>query len=369
MNQPSKGQNTGKPRILVSPLDWGLGHATRCIPLIEELIKNNCEVILATDGAQESLLREEFPSLEFVKLKGYNAKYARSARSMLWQMLIQIPKFNRVIASENKWLQKIISDHKIDAVISDNRYGLYSKLVPTVFITHQLLIKSPLGKLTELLLQKRNYRYIKKFSECWIPDSAADPLAGELSHPLKKPKTLIKYIGHLSRFKKKDIPEINDHLLVSLSGPEPQRSILENIIIDQIAHYKGTATIVRGLPGSASVIPSTNMIKFYNHLPAKELNEEIQKAAFIICRSGYSSVMDIAALKKRSILIPTPGQTEQEYLAKYLFGKKFAMISVQNKFSLDKLITLAKGFDYTFPEHKHNLVKETLQPFLSSLKR
>ena len=163
---------------------------------------------------------------------------------------------------------------------------------------------------------KKNYGFINRFSECWIPDEENENgLAGQLSHPALLPSIPVHYLGILSRLKKLDMEEKKRHLFISLSGPEPQRSSFEEKIIQAIAHYNGTATIVRGLPGEAVLIPSTNDILFFNHLPSDELNKEMQKAEYVISRSGYSTVMDIVTLGKKSILIATPGQTEQEYLA------------------------------------------------------
>jgi UDP-N-acetylglucosamine transferase subunit ALG13 len=206
-----------------------------------------------------------------------------------------------------------------------------------------------LGKWSERILQQWNYKFIDRFNECWVPDKEEENnLAGELSHPVKLPSIPTKYIGPLSRFEKKNIDEIKNHLLIILSGPEPQRTILENKVVDQIVNYPATATIVRGLPGERNIIPSTNTIHFYNHLSSEELNREAMKAEFIISRSGYSTVMDIAVLQKKSILIPTPGQTEQEYLAGNLMKKQFAFCVNQNNFSLLENIQEAKRFEYCF---------------------
>ena len=337
---------TGK-KLLVAPLDWGLGHATRCVPIIRELLNNDCSVWLAGEGAQEKLLREEFSALPFLPLKGYRVKYAKSG--IAGKLILQIPSILRSIKEENEWLKEQVGKYKLDAVISDNRYGLYHEKVNSIFITHQLTIKSSLGKWSESFLQKWNYKFINRFNECWIPDEEGDNnLAGELSHPSKFPTIPVKYIGPLSRFEKKNIEEIKDHLLIILSGPEPQRTILEDRIIDQIVNYPGTATIVRGLPGEKNIIPSTNTIHFYNHLSSNELNNEMMNAEFIISRSGYSTVMDIAALQKKSILIPTPGQTEQEYLSSYLMKKRFAFCVEQNDFSLLKNIEQARISEYRF---------------------
>ena len=367
MNQPFSEKNGGKPRILIAPLDWGLGHATRCIPIVRELLAQGCDVWLAGEGAQEQLLKTEFPDLPFIELPGYRIHYAKTAKGLIWKMIQQGPKLRRAILYEHQWLKKMVAQHHIDAVISDNRYGLYHSAVPCIFITHQLLIKSSAGKWTEKILQKRNYKYINRFTECWVPDiKGENNLAGELSHPQLKPAIPVHYIGLLSRFKKKERAEKKEHLLIVLSGPEPQRSMLEEKIIKDIGHYNHTATIVRGLPGSASLIPSTGMIQFYNHLPADELNDAIQEAQYIISRSGYSTVMDIMTLQKKSILIPTPGQTEQEYLGRSLMEKRIAACTEQKGFSLEKALTVAGKFNYQMPVvANHSVLVKNIERFLS----
>ncbi|HEY5771517.1 MAG TPA: glycosyltransferase [Chitinophagaceae bacterium] len=334
-------------KLLLAPLDWGLGHATRCVPVIRDLLSIGSEVWLAGEGAQEKLLREEFSSLPFLPLEGYRVKYGKAG--LTGKLLLQVPSILQSIKSENKWLKEQVSKYQFDGVISDNRYGLHHENIFSVFITHQLCIKSPLGKWSEKFLQQWNYKFINRFHECWVPDEEGqNNLAGELSHPLKFPGIPVKYIGALSRFKKKEVAEIKDHLLIILSGPEPQRTILENRVIDGVVNYNGTATIARGLPAERNIIPSTNTIHFYNHLSSEELNNEAMKAELIIGRSGYSTVMDIAALQKKSILIPTPGQTEQEYLAGHLMKKQFAFCIDQNEFSLLKNIEEAGKFEYRF---------------------
>ncbi|MEJ0102878.1 MAG: glycosyltransferase [Bacteroidota bacterium] len=271
--------------------------------------------------------------MPFLDLKGYRVKYGRSALGVLWNILFQTPRILKTIKNENEWLKEMVDEYKFDAVISDNRFGLYHAAVPSVFITHQLRIKTPFGKWSESILQKRNYRFINRFSECWVPDEEGENnLAGELSHPKKLPGKPVYYIGILSRLKRNNIAEKKKHLFISLSGPEPQRTLFENKIVNDISHYNGTATVVRGLPDSSSLIPSTNDIKFYNHLPADEYNKEMEMAELVISRSGYSTVMDIVRLRKKSILIPTPGQTEQEYLANYLFKKQKYFVFLKKNF-------------------------------------
>jgi uncharacterized protein (TIGR00661 family) len=281
----------------------------------------------------------------------------------------QVPHILSCIRQENEWLKEVVKEYQFDAIISDNRYGLYHTSIPSIFITHQLNIKSPFGKWSERILQKKIYRIINRFTECWIPDDEKENgLAGQLSHPAVMPSIPVRYISILSRLKKTNSDEKKHHLFISLSGPEPQRSLLENKIIHDIVHYNGTATIVRGLPGETTLIPSTTDIRFYNHLPADELSKEMESAEYIISRSGYSTVMDIITLGKKSILIPTPGQTEQEYLAKYLIQKKIAFCMKQKKFDLHEALQKASGFEYkTIHYTGHSKLSSTINSFLKKL--
>jgi len=360
------GNYSAKTRILVAPLDWGLGHATRCIPLVRELARQGFEPWLAGEGAQAHLLKTEFPDLPLLSLPGYRVRYARTARGFVWKMLRQWAGLEKAIRREHDWLVQAAAEHDFRAIISDNRYGLWHPVIPSFFITHQLTLKNPLGKRAEKWLQRKNYRYIGRFTECWIPDHAgSDNLAGELSHPAVKPGIPYRYIGPLSRFTGKKIPEKKDHLLVLLSGPEPQRSILENKLIPGISRYHGSITVVRGLPDHPGIIPSTNMIRFYNHLPAAALEEEMAQAEWVISRSGYSTIMDLVMMGKKSILVPTPGQPEQEYLAAYLKEKKITFPVRQNEFSLETALRDARLFDYRLPGP---LTENKLMPLIEHLR-
>lgn len=347
MNLKINMQAFAEKKILVAPLDWGLGHATRCIPIIDLLLKNNCSIWLAGEGEEVVLLSKEYPGLPILHLKGYRVNYAASG--MIGKILWQVPKILKSINDETKWLKSQIEKHHFDFVISDNRYGLHHSKAHSIFITHQLNIKTPFGKWGNNFLQYWNYKFISRFNECWVPDEEGEfNFAGELSHPVKTPHIPIKYIGTLSRLEKKHVEEIKNHLLFVISGPEPQRSLLEKKIVEQIAGYNGTATVIRGLPSSSEVLPSSENIVFYNHISSEQMNEEMSKAEFVISRSGYSTIMDIAALKKKSVLIPTPAQTEQEYLANYLMKKQFAYCVSQKEFSLLQSIEKAKAFHYSF---------------------
>ncbi|MGB8190696.1 MAG: glycosyltransferase [Chitinophagaceae bacterium] len=233
-------------------------------------------------------------------------------------------------------------------VLSDCRFGLHHKDVFCVLLTHQLRIRSPFGKWSERLLQKWNYKFINRFNECWVPDFENKPgLAGELSHPEHLPAVPVKYIGGLSRFDAcvRDTQTMQYDLLIVLSGPEPQRSIFENILLNEVKFYKGRAALVRGLPGAQENISCSN-VEIFNHLPAKELCALMISSPLIISRSGYTTVMDLIRLGKKSVLVPTPGQTEQEYLGRSLMQQQLCVCVEQHQFSLEKALELAAGFEY-----------------------
>jgi uncharacterized protein (TIGR00661 family) len=344
-----------KPTILVAPLDWGLGHATRCIPIISALIHQNCNVLLAGEGRIKALLQQEFPHVSFLDLKGYQISYSKSKWTLPFTITTQIPKILAAVNYEHEWLEKTVLEYSIDAVISDNRYGLYHPQVPSIIITHQLLIKTPFGKQVDKYLQQLNYEYITQFTECWIPDAEGSVnLAGELSHPLKEPSIVTKYIGPLSRFNSDNEPKEEKHLLILLSGPEPQRTVLEELLLEQLVDYSGPVCLVRGLPGDNTYLTVTNNISVFSHLSADELKQKILQASFVIGRCGYSTIMDLAILKKKGILIPTPGQTEQEYLAKHLMKMNFALCIEQGKFRLKNALQLASSFRYVLPVFAHD---------------
>jgi uncharacterized protein (TIGR00661 family) len=332
-------------KILVAPLDWGLGHATRCIPIIKVLLQQGCTVVLAASGKEKHLLQEEFPQLKIFTLPGYKIQYASTAWGLPLKIVAQIPRLFAAIKKEHAWLHKVVEEEGIQAVISDNRFGLYHATVPCVFVTHQLRIKASL-KCAEDFLQRWNYRYINRFTECWVPDAKGkQSLAGELSHPFKKPAVPLYYTGPLSRFRNTAQEEGND-LLIILSGPEPQRTLFEQIIVKDLQHYTGQVTLVRGLPGETAPLLIQENVAVFNHLSAAQLQEKIQEAGMVVSRCGYSTVMDLCTLQKRSILVPTPGQTEQIYLAKHLMKKNIAFCVEQHKFRLKNVLQAASQFRY-----------------------
>jgi predicted glycosyltransferase len=332
-------QVRGTVSVLISPLDWGLGHATRCIPIIKELIDQGARVIIASSGPQKTLLKAEFPDLEMLDLPGYSIRYKKGF-FLKWGLIFRTPSIFKQIRKENQWLDRIVRSRELDAVISDNRYGLYHKNLHNVFLTHQPAIQTGHGKLADRLILRWHYRLIRKFSVCWIPDWSGDfSLAGRLSHPEMQLPVPTEYIGLLSRLKPLQQAVKKNTLLVLLSGPEPQRTQFEKSILIQLENLSLQCTIVRGLPDDGSLVsPARADIQMVNHLPAEELNVLMNTSDLILTRSGYSSIMDLVQLGKNAILVPTSGQTEQEYLGDHLQEMKWMLSIPQKKFDLKKAI-------------------------------
>jgi UDP:flavonoid glycosyltransferase YjiC (YdhE family) len=317
-------------RILISPLDWGLGHSTRCIPVIRKLQEYDVEVVLAGSGRSLALLRFEFPELEYVLLPGYDIRYPLRG-GMVWNMLLSVPRILKGIKREHRAVQQIVKDRKIDLIISDNRYGLYSSLVPSIFITHQIFIKAPFG---QGMLHRINSSYIQRFSECWIPDTeGAENLSGDLSHSGKLPSNTF-FVGSLSRFQKPSHTSVPDYdIIFLLSGPEPQRTALEEAILKQCSTLNLKMLMLRGIPEETRGRKEGN-IEVSPHKSYRELEQILGGAGLVIGRSGYSTIMDMAALAKKCIFIPTPGQTEQEYLASYHARLGHCVVQEQTKLNL-----------------------------------
>lgn len=353
-----------KKKILIVPLDWGLGHATRCIPIINELLKNNCEVFVAGTETTNQIIRQEFPMLQYELIDGYAISYSSSKWKLPFVIAQQIPKILSKIKAENKWLQQFVTQNGIDIVISDNRYGLHHPTVKTIFMTHQLQIQVPQSRLMQMIVNKINHSYINKFSVCWVPDYETNAIGGELSN--KKGLKHVEHIGNLSRFERQNNVEINNDILFLISGPEPQRSLLEQKIISEFANDSSRKIIIRGLPKSTEVF-NINGFTIFNHLSKNELQEKILSSKIIVCRAGYSTIMDLIKLNKNALLIPTPGQTEQEYLAKELSDRKLFFTIHQNG-NIEQGVELFKEMNFEkMPDYDLELYKEKLRLLINSI--
>lgn len=322
-----------KQNILIAPLNWGLGHATRCIPIINALQSKGFNPIIASDGNALELLKKEFPQLSCLELPSYEIKYAKKAHNFKWKLIKNSPKILDAIVKEKKLIKKWIKEYDIKGIVSDNRLGVYSKNVPSVFITHQLNVLS--GK-TTWISSKLHKKFIKKYTECWVPDVQGKiNLSGKMGH-VEEPIKKIKYIGPLSRLAKKDV-EMKYNLMVMLSGPEPQRTLLEGKLILELKKYKGNILFVRGIIEDEQVCSVENNITYYNFMTTEQMELAYNESDLILSRSGYTTIMDLAFLEKKAFFIPTPGQFEQEYLAQKLQEEGMAPFKKQEDFFVEDL--------------------------------
>ncbi len=331
-----------KKTILVAPLHWGLGHATRCIPIIKALLDHHFEVLLASDGPALLLLQKEFPELESIELPSYNIKYPKKGSNFKWKILLKLPQIKKTMDAEKNIIKQLVKAGKIQGIISDNRFGVRNKAIPSVFVTHQLNV---LTGSTTTFTSKMHQKIIQKFDTCWVPDveDVVMNLSGKLGH-LKQERFPIKYIGVLSRMEKKEVPKTTD-ILVLLSGPEPQRTILEEKLKKSLKKSEKKILMVRGIVETEQKWNNSENIKMVNFMKSDELENAINHSEIVISRSGYTTIMDLTVLEKKAFFIPTPGQYEQEYLAKRLKNLGIVPSCKQEKFNLKKLdkIKVYKG--------------------------
>ncbi|MFT3794959.1 glycosyltransferase [Flavobacterium sp.] len=322
--------------ILVAPLNWGLGHATRCIPIIVALEENGFTPILASDGVALAMLRKELPHLQTLELPSYEIEYAKNGANFKWKMLKNTPKMIEAILKEKKMVKKWVKQYNLIGIISDNRLGVFSKKIPSVFITHQLNV---LTGNTTWISSKMHRFIIKKYTECWVPDQAEKPnLTGKLGH-LKNPDDRIRYLGPLSRLRKLNLP-IKYDLMVILSGPEPQRGMLEGQLREDLQRYSGNVIFISGKVEAKQRKEEIGNITHYNFMTTEQLEIAFNESAKVLCRSGYTTVMDLAKLGKKAFFIPTPGQYEQEYLAKKLKKDGLVPFAKQENFRIENLLEI-----------------------------
>lgn len=315
--------------IFISPLDWGFGHSTRCVPIISNLLKTN-KVIIGVTDVNKQFFDLYFPDIQKINVPSYGIKY--STLLPVWlKILFQFSKIKSVIRQEQKLLEKIVIENSIDVVISDNRFGLYNKQTENIFITHQIKIVAPFFS---EYATKFNLNYIHNFSRVWVPDhkNRSERLSGNLSDS-DAVSIPVEYIGPQSALSIFDLDiatiDRSDYLIL-LSGVEPQRTILENSLIDKFKFSNEKITLVRG--SDTEVKLENKNISVINFAYGAELKDLILNAETIICRSGYSTLMDLNFLnKEKLILVPTPGQTEQKYLAQYWKEKFNAKVYLQDQ--------------------------------------
>lgn len=326
----------------MAPLHWGLGHATRCVPIIQSLIAHDFTPILASDGEALQYLKHEFSNLETLELPAYHIRYGKP---LLWNLIRQSPKILRAVQQERKLIEEYVSNNKeVVGIISDNRFGVRSTQVPSVYVTHQLNVLS--GIFTSIT-SNLHQRIIQKFDECWIPDDEYATFSGKLSKT-NTTKITKRYLGVLSRFEEKKVSQ-NIDVLILLSGPEPNRTFLEEKMRREWQDYEGSVILVQGKVAAVQKCIQHGTLTIYNYMLSEELELILNSAKTVVCRSGYSSIMDLAVLQKKAVFIPTKGQTEQEYLAKYFQDKGVAPFATTKAFSKEIMNRLKNytGFEKT----------------------
>ncbi len=338
---------THQKTVLAAPLNWGLGHATRMVPVIELLLQKGARVLLAADKRPYDFLKQRFPDCKMIRLPGFEPSYPEKG-SMALRMISSFPLMLKKAHEANKLLQKIIDRHGVDIVISDNRYELSSTKVYSVFITHQLNVQTfRWQRLFQPLITQLIYRYIKRFDELWIPDSENNQhnLSGKLSHVKNFPVENYQFTDPLSRLDldvgASEMEPLD--LLVLLSGPEPQRTVFEQLITTQLLKNKLRATVLQSKPEEKTIKQKEN-ITLISHADDEQMAMLIKSADIVISRPGYSTIMDLSVFGKKAIFVPTPGQTEQLYLARELKNRRYCYFEKQASFNLTHAIGVSEKY-------------------------
>ena len=387
--------------VLIAPLDWGLGHATRCIPLIRALERAGHTVVACASGAGARLLRAEFPHLTVEDVPGHAMTYTKNRALLPLWLLAQLPLFLLGAWREGRAARRLCRRHGAGLIIADGRYGFRAPEVPAVFVTHQLGIVPPgpvwVRAALAPLLRRLNARALTRFAEVWVPDFDGSPnLSGALGHPAPRTHTgpgtsrgsgrpgasglRVSYIRPLCRFRPVEAPwgsapvprplapraeadlpvppragppapgavpaAPTIDILALVSGPEPQRSLFEKALRSALAALPGTHVLVRGVPGPAggagqdsgtgagSCVVRQGTLTVFDHVSGAQLAVWLEAAGHVVCRSGYTTMMELAGVAKANVLlVPTPGQPEQEVLA--VHARRMGFAAWQDQDALD----------------------------------
>ena len=314
-------------RVLVSPLSWGLGHATRDLPVIRDLVARGHAVTIAAEGRALALLRQEVPHCEFLELKDYPPPYTSSPH-FIRQFLATSPVMLKAIWKEGRAMRRLLKQRRWDLILSDNRFNVRAKDIPSFVISHQLRFKTPPAlERFEFVTELFNWEYLRPFDRVIVPDyaDAARSLSGRLSHEVKRlaRNDKIYYAGPLASVERTDVPQDVD-VFISISGPEPQRTELERVIFRQVERLPDRRIVVTlGKPEVREARRLGDRITIHGFLDRQGQQEMLNRARLVVCRSGYTTIMELAELGRKALFIPTPGQTEQEYLGQYHRTKGF----------------------------------------------
>lgn len=301
-------QSIQKERILVSPLNWGLGHVSRTIPIIEALLQNENEVIICCTNAQRELYFSFFPDSIYEDFPGYPFQF-KGKGNWSWDILRHLNKLKHFLNEEQKLVQQLVHKHQATILLSDQRYGFKNKDTKNIIISHQPRL--PIS-VWNVFAHVWNTRLLFDFDELWIPDDQNHTFAGKLSHSNHKNT---HYLGPVSRFNDfTKYEEFQLEYLAIISGPEPYASQFYKEVVAFLRRKKVPSAIV--IPSSVMIedkLPS--FIKKHIQPDKRTLELLLQKSNIIISRCGYSTLMDLHFTGHHALLVPTPGQMEQSYLA------------------------------------------------------
>lgn len=343
-----------KTLVLLSMLHWGFGHVTRCFPLIHTLLKLKKSILIVCTSSQKLLLTSHFEGLQFYIVSDNMPKYGKTKLETLIRLSLLAPIHFRKIKKEQQLVAQLAQNHNIELIISDNKYGFYHPNIPSIILTHQLNIQSGWGSFFDSIINRLNNKLLTKFNQVWVIDNEGSmSLAGKLSARNHRNTELFqkyKWIGLFNRLQTLPAKGSNN-LLIILSGPEPQRTILEEKIIQQLPDNAEHITLIRGTSKTLSnlaqqTVASKNFTNIIDLASLSEIENLLSQTEYVLGRAGYTSLMEWVCGGWKSIVIPTPGQAEQEYLGKYLTEKKWVMQVSQNDFDLSSAIKNAAVFDY-----------------------
>ena len=335
--------------IIYGICSWGLGHATRSLPILRRLFKEGHELTIISHDRSLQLLKKELnDQVTYIDLPDYPILVSENKEKFIAKSMVYWPLFIKRMESGLNYLKKIVERTTYDCIISDGRYDMYHKHIPSYFISHQIRILNPLNiGIFETGSERFNEFFFRRFRDIIIPDYETDDFSGKLSHDFKRiDKNRLHYVGVLSDFSKKKKKKDIDYF-ISISGPEPQRSILENKLRSQVNDLSGSVVMTLGKTEDQTQDFSDH-IKIYDYLSKEQREDLLNRSNIVISRSGYSTILDLAVIGCKALMIPTPGQIEQEYLAEYHMEKKTCHAVDQDNLNISAdvaLVNKTKGFN------------------------
>ncbi|MEF8794417.1 glycosyltransferase [Thiohalorhabdus sp.] len=333
-------------RILFAVHDWGLGHATRDLVLIRGLLEANNEVVVLSTGRALRLLQEEIGDrCELVELRDIPKPLSRRPAAFYVKMSLALPLVFATFVRERRFARALVARKGIDRIVSDSRFGVALREVPSYYVFHSL----------RQIIPGRPY-YLEKMVECaqkgllsrarriLVPDEPENGLSGELAHDLSCDwGDRLRYIGALSSVSAQAGQTGVDYF-ISISGAEPQRTLFEERVLAQVADLPGRVVVALGKPDSETRKPDQDRVVIYNYLNRQDQQAMMNRARLVICRSGYTTLMELAQLHKPALFVPTPGQSEQEHLADYHCHRGHTYAVSQNDLDLPRDVAEAERY-------------------------